>query len=529
MKRAEDVLVQSQKALAEADAATVLGHLCQAEGDKEGAEKYFLAAARARPADALVLQNLATFYLRSNQFARAEPHLQQMLSLSGKDAEGRRAWARRALAEVYAAGGSYPYFKKALAALDENKKSPGETTDDVRARANVLATRAEHRKEAIGLLKRLTTGQSPREADKWLLARLYDADGDWGQAEVLLLSLVNSPTAKEPAYFAFYVDRLLSRKETARAERWLDKLVQAAPNTLGTKVLRARGLAARDKGAQAVALLREHAAGHEQDLAPAARAVEDLAEGAPDKEKIFRHAEEMYRDLVKRYGKPESHLRLAEFLGRRGRVREALDECERAGSREASQEAVVTAVSALRGGHPVREDYQRVEGWLLAAAKKGQNAPIYLALLADLNDLRGDYRRAIAFNRDALRRSPDNVVVLNNLALLLALSQEGGEEALGYITRAVDVAGPLPALLDTRGTVLLSLGKAELAVPDFERAVALRPTPGGYFRLARARLATNPAAATVAFRQAQQGGLRAESLHPLERDDYRRVLKELAN
>jgi hypothetical protein len=76
---------------------------------------------------------------------------------------------------------------------------------------------------------------------------------------------------------------------------------------------------------------------------------------------------------------------------------------------------------------------------------------------------------------------------------------------------------------------LLSLRKAALAVPDLEQAVALRPTPGGYYRLARARLATNPAAAAVAIRQAQRRGLRAESLHPLERDEYGRVLKTLAN
>jgi tetratricopeptide (TPR) repeat protein len=533
--QADAVLAESQKALGEAEAATVQALAREAAGDKAGAEKYYLAAAQARPAAAAWLQNLASFYLRTGQNAQAEPYLQQLLTGDDQDAGGRQAWARRWLARAYAARGNYRDFKKALAALDDNKKSSGETAEDRRARAAVLAKRAEHRKEAIALLKQLHAEQPLAEEDRWLLVQLHDADDDWGQAQVVLLGLLNGPGWKNPTYASFYIDRLLRRKENpAQAERWLDQLEQAEPHTFRTKALRARALAARGRGDAAAALLREYAAAHVGDLAQVAMAMETAGKETSHKasqDVCFRQAEEMYRDLLKRSDKAEDHLRYAAFLGRRGRVRDALDECERARGQGLPEEAAASAVGILRAGDPGQKNFPascaRVEGWLRAGVEQGKSPPAFLALLAEFHDVRGDFAQAIACNAEALRHSPDNVVVLNNLAWLLALKehQRQGDEALRLIDRAVAVAGPLPPLMDTRGTVLLELGKARLAVSDLEQAVALRPTPGSYFRLGRALLAEKrDRAAEAAFRQARRGGLRDDSLlHPLERDGYREL------
>jgi tetratricopeptide (TPR) repeat protein len=274
-----------------------------------------------------------------------------------------------------------------------------------------------------------------------------------------------------------------------------------------------------------VALLREHPAANEKDLEQVAFALETLGKASTKKDFNYGPAEELYRELAQRSGKADGQLKYAGFLGRRGRVRDALDACERAREQGSPEQVGATAVAVLRAGRPDDADYRRVEGWLREGAEKGKNASTFLALLAELHDLRGDYRQAIADNVEALRQAPNNVVVLNNLAWLLALKEGGkGDEAQRLIDRAVDVAGPLPALLDTRGMVLLASGKARQAVADLEQAVAARPTtPEGYFRLARALHADQRAGAVVVFQQAQRRGLRAENLHPLERDEYQRL------
>jgi tetratricopeptide (TPR) repeat protein len=540
-QKADAVLAQSQKTLEKADAATVLAMAREMAGDREGAEKQFLAAVQARQVGALELQNLAMFYLRHSQVARAEPYLQRLLSpLSTTDkaaAEGRAPWVRRSLALAYAAHGNYQDFKKALGILDENKKAPGETDDDRRARAAILAMWAEHRKEAIELLKQLGSRQPLTEEEKWLLGRLYDADESWGQAQSTLLGLLNAPGTKNPAYYAYYVDRLLTRKKTDQAVPWLDKLEQVAPQALATKTLRARFLAASRKDAAAVALLREYATAHDKELDQVAAALESAAAAAPnaappDKNVYYRYAEELYRDLLKKSDTAVNRLKYAVFLGRRERVREALNECARAREQGMPDEAATAAVAVLRTGRPGDADCQRVIGWLREGAEKGKNPPAYLTLLAEVSDLRGEFRQAIDYNLEALRRSPDNVVVLNNLAWLLAF-QHGkngkGDEALRLINRAIDLAGPLPALRDTRGTVLLESHKTRQAIPELQQAATLRPTPGGYFRLARALWAeNNKEAARTAFQQAVTLGLRAESLHPLERDVYQELRPKFA-
>ena len=48
-------------------------------------------------------------------------------------------------------------------------------------------------------------------------------------------------------------------------------------------------------------------------------------------------------------------------------------------------------------------------------------------------------------------------MALNNLAWLLALQHKNGTEALKFINRAIDLAGPVAELFDTRAIVHLAL------------------------------------------------------------------------
>src|SRR5262249_15610761 len=157
---------------------------------------------------------------------------------------------------------------------------------------------------------------------------------------------------------------------------------------------------------------------------------------------------------------------LARHLARKGRLPEALDLCDRARARCRPATVSHVSVAILRAGQPREADYRRVEGWLTEAAEK-EGASVDLDLIpADLLALRCRHTEAEELYRRALRQDDRNLIAHNNLALLLALRADKGAEALAMIQRAIELAGPLPELLDTRATVYLALQDGGRAVKD---------------------------------------------------------------
>ena len=78
-----------------------------------------------------------------------------------------------------------------------------------------------------------------------------------------------------------------------------------------------------------------------------------------------------------------------------------------------------------------------------------------------------------------LAREPENVLALNNLAWTLSLDRKDTakvQESLAHIQRAIDLAGPLDELLDTRARILFESGRHEAGLRDMCEAVAESPS-----------------------------------------------------
>src|SRR5439155_13521938 len=111
---------------------------------------------------------------------------------------------------------------------------------------------------------------------------------------------------------------------------------------------------------------------------------------------------------------------------------------------------------------------------------------------------------------------------------LLALGQGQAAEALEVIQRAIETAGPLPALLDTRAVIALNLGRGAAAIKDLEEAVTVAPSASRYFHLARAHAqAGNRGPAARALGQARELRLDESKVDSLELAQYRRLSGEL--
>jgi tetratricopeptide (TPR) repeat protein len=84
-----------------------------------------------------------------------------------------------------------------------------------------------------------------------------------------------------------------------------------------------------------------------------------------------------------------------------------------------------------------------------------------VAAAAELRHAKGDKDGAIALYETALARTPNNVVLLNNLAMLY--DADGNPKAVEYAERAYKSAPQAPAVADTYGWILFKQGKTDQA------------------------------------------------------------------
>ena len=183
----------------------------------------------------------------------------------------------------------------------------------------------------------------------------------------------------------------------------------------------------------------------------------------------------------------------------------------------------------LFGTKPDDTQLRRAGGRLEEAIRKKPDSIALLFDLANLQTFQGHYQDAERCYRRISELDKNNAGPLNNLAWLLAVADGEGTKALSVIGQAIDLAGPTPALLDTRALAYLAMGRSDLALMDLKQAIAARPTAECYLHLAQAHLmAKDRKAAAEALQKVRSAGLNVEGLLPPERKAYDRLLGELA-
>ncbi|MEX0714008.1 MAG: tetratricopeptide repeat protein, partial [Pirellulales bacterium] len=180
---AEAELANARELVAGEDWPLVLAAYYEATQRPELAGEQFREALAADPSSPAALRKLAEFYLRSGRPREAEPHLRELVDPDGQAADPDRRWARRNLAVALVARGDYASQRQALTLLEENLKLDDNSVDR-RAKAVVLASQQRRRalREAIKLFEKLVQVEAPSTEDRFLLAQLYQADGNWPAA-----------------------------------------------------------------------------------------------------------------------------------------------------------------------------------------------------------------------------------------------------------------------------------------------------------------------------------------------------------
>ena len=103
------------------------------------------------------------------------------------------------------------------------------------------------------------------------------------------------------------------------------------------------------------------------------------------------------------------------------------------------------------------------------------------------------------------------------------------EDGLKRINALIEAAGEQPKTLDTRGVILIRLGRLSGAIRDLEAAASSSPSASTRYHLARAYLAAGRRLdAAGAAAKARAAGLRPADLQPSERAEMTRVMADCA-
>jgi tetratricopeptide (TPR) repeat protein len=506
--QAESILEEAQGKLPTHLVAATAGRCWEVLGRADRAEQAYQKSA-GLPGGT---RRLAAFYLRRGEGAKAAPHLERLIGSRSEDAP----WARRNLATLLAMRGDHSSFLRGIELLDENRSAgQPESIADTRVRVRLLATRSSGRRRSITLLENLAQARSAAPEDLFLLVQLLESRGDIREADKRMATLLEGG-GDQRLYLAHAARSAFRRKDVPKARWWTDQLEQRYAGSWEAIEMTARVLHSEGNAEEAVARVAKAVADHREWAVLAGGLFEEL--------NLIGPAARMYRRDAS-FAQPETVLRFALFLGRQGRVREALDLCgdvQESGSVEA---AARVSVAVLRLGAKALDQTDRaaqigrVEAWL-DQALASKPAPALLLAQVDLFDLLERFDDAEKSYRRLLKMDPDNVTALNNLAFLLARRGKAAE-ALPLVERAIKVGGPESSLLDTRGMVRLAAGQAEESARDFTAAIEQQPAASFYLHLALARQGK---ARQSALKEAQTRGLTPESLHPLEKPLYRELI-----
>ncbi|MFW6124670.1 MAG: tetratricopeptide repeat protein [Pirellulales bacterium] len=413
--------------------------------------------------------------------------------------------------------------------IDRNVAAGGTAADRrLKAMLDQADPSRARREQARQMLEKLYQDETARTSqDVFNLAKLYLEDGNWSRARSLLRELVTD-YPDEPRYVAAYVESLLNHDEAADAAIYLRRLAELAPNHWGTHSLQAAIHFHNGDYREALEGLKQFIG--RADAVPnqeAARLrlvvsrLESFArrleqQGQSDPAALYaNNAEALYRRLGQQV--PGQELPLAAFLARQDATDEAVTLLEE--NWEGAEPArVAQLASTLLESNALTPDQRtRAEKVVADALAKDPDAASLLMAMAGVRTQQRRYDDAEKYYRRILQAHPENVVALNNLAVLLALRGIKLDEARQMVDKAIALQGPVPTMLDSRATVLMALGRYDQAVADMNQAVADKASPLRLFHQAQAQLlAGQRRAARRSLQAALEKGLVADDLQPLE-------------
>jgi len=464
-------------------------------GDREAAKQQYAVAEKEHPQHLPLLMRIARFYL-SEDVKIAENALRKALEIDANSGPARRLLAATLandpanwdeISRLLTAGGDAA-DQRVQAALLQRRQSDDRVADLESARKI--------------LEKLVLRATNPADADRLLLGLTYaelskvqltsnSRDKLVRSAKAQFRPLVVNRAQPNPAYLAVYSRFLLEHDDLDEAKQQLTALEQANPDTLLFVSLKARWLHADDQNDMIEPLVEGFANKLLEKLESDESKLELFSSIGQIYSNVKNHAAaQRWFDQLASAG-AERFGPLAMSLAAQGRNSQAVQLCLRAAESDETPLPALVLASILVRASDYQPPIEAEELIAKAIEKHAQNTRL-LASVANLRLVQNDSNAAIELYRKIVELEPRDVAALNNLATLLGDQKEHASEALQIIDRAIRQAGPLPPLLDTKGTILIRIGKLDAAVAALETAAdSPQADPRYRFHLAVALEAAN--------------------------------------
>ncbi len=547
-QKAEQALAKAETRIPADDTTLAMAQIYEAMGRAEEAQKHYENAANVTPDDVDIVQRLVHFYLRNGKVKQAETQLKRIISGKLKADQEVVAWARRRQAGILSAQPGYQNLQRAIGLIEANLAAEGPSAQDTRLLAGLLA-RSPSRTQQERAIRSLEGLPSPLPEDQFTLARLYLSHGNWAKGVASMRGLL-ARYGDQPQYLAAYVDAMLKRDQLQSVEIYLNSLERLVPNQFAVVNLRADFLFRQGQFLPALDLMtgflnrRDAIPTDEgQRLALVATRLEQFlrrlnelalkAKTDSDREALeamagryAQESERMYRAYVS--DRPSYRMLLAAFLGRQGKIDEALELLEQVWSDGPPEVIAQMSVILLKSPAATADQLRRADKVLQAALSKYDTSTQLRLAAGDIRSFQGRYQESEAIYRAMLRTDRENVIAKNNLAVLLALQKIKLDEAAKLIDEAIAAAGPIGSMLDSRATVNMALGRPQKALDDLALAIVQDPSAIRLFHRAQAlQQAGQRAEALKAWQQAHDAGLDADVMPKLEQSAYAQLEKHL--
>jgi tetratricopeptide (TPR) repeat protein len=523
-QKALEVIKTAETRLSPDIAPVALSECYEALGEMDKAQEVFATALKKDADNLFFLRNAASFNMRHGQMDQAMPYVERLLKSPNPDDV---QWARRGKAMRLAAYHEYARYVEAEKLIKQNIDTGSRNMEDYRTLAVIQTSRPDRRLEALHTLEELEgQGGVTTAEQRLIMAQLYEGipgPQNWNKARLTYNKLATE--SQDPNLVALCALRLLQHGDADEAEFALKKLKALGDNAT-LQALEVQVLIYKEK--------------KEKELA--AKAIEgylntpqpkrDIAASLYERIDCTAEAEKLYQELASG-GKLDAQLRYAGFLGRQKRLGEAFAIFEQLWKTPANHAAVASAMMQTLG--PVHDpkipQLESAKRMLAEAHAKEPNLFVYTIFLASVLNQRTEYDDSEKLYREVLKLDAKNAVALNNLAWLLAVYRNKGQEALPLVDAAINQVGPQAELLDTRAVIYISMGQTEKAIKDLTAALGDQPTPTMYFHRAQALQQKKDSENALAdLRMARQLKLTPDKLHPLEQTafvDLRRQLEDL--
>lgn len=512
-------LPEKEKLLFTAQALETLGRT-----DVAGTK--YREAAEQNPDSMNALGAYANYLYRNDRKEELKPLVDQLIAAGPESAGGHFSWARRVKAQELADTGVYRDFTQAVELLEsEPKSSPEEAVKDGLMLAQMYVRRQSEPsswKRGLELFESIQEKRRLSNQERQLYAELLRRVKDNAAARQLygqILGGLDESSPQYQQYLAQLVNLLIEMGDYSQAEARIRRL-QGMPAVYAQMWLDVK----RGRTAQIRAGIEK--------IKPQLKDAQQIAALGLFMERLglVDEADDLLKEFVQQ--KPEAAPAYADFLGRQGRLDEALRIIDQLTKQHGPHPQLAQTgydVLSKNRGTLTESDVKLVEGWVeTLMARTPDTRPEYRTYklqLAQLRELRDQQDDVIRLYQDLLEYPDigefDRAIILNNLAFNYSLKTRDGAKAIEMVNQAMEILGPRSTLLDTRGVAHLVSGDVQAAVKDLREAVYGSEDPQFFLHLAWALdKAGESDEALSAFQQAQELRLNANGLTSDERKAY---------